>query len=141
RLHPYGDHRQSDDDGRTAPLAVAFDGDGALMRFDQLTRNRKTEANAAMNPRGRAVRLAETIEHVRQKLRLDADAAVGDANPDRTVLATDRHIDAAAFVGELHGVADQVEEHLFEPADVAKDDGVWRGGKLQLDSLRRRRRH
>ena len=38
---------------------------------------------------------------------------------------------------ELHRVAEQVEEHLLEPADVAEDDRVGRRRELQLDSLGR----
>ena len=53
------------------------------------------------------------------------------------VVAPIGDVDAPAFLGELHGVADQVEEHLFEPADVAEHDRIWRGRELQLDPLGR----
>jgi hypothetical protein len=62
------------------PGARTLHGDASLVSLYQLLRNRQAQAQPAVRPCTRAVRLAEPLEDVRQELGIDADPAVGDAD-------------------------------------------------------------
>ena len=70
-----------------------------------------------------AVDLAERIEDARQEVRGDPAAAVLDVDHDRSLLPRDGDGDPAAGIGELHGVREQVVEHLAQARLVGLDLG------------------
>ena len=82
-------------------------------------------------PRGRGVLLLEGPEDALLLVPRDADAGVAHREPEADLLrrrrkgaAIDFHADVhLSFLGELDGVAHEVEQHLPQPARVA-DQGV-----------------
>ena len=64
----------------------------------------ETETESAVMARRRAVRLAETIKNVRQKLPRDALAGVSHADLNRGICLRHFHQHAPAVVRKLHGV-------------------------------------
>ena len=110
---------------------------------DQLLGDRQPEAAAAEAAGGRAVGLGEGAEDAGLLFRGHADAGIRDreTQPGRRpgvidLDAVDQHGDRAA-VGELDGVADQVDQHLAEPVGVAHQPRRHRGAEAddQLDGL------
>src|SRR5207247_1494113 len=114
---------------------------------------RQAEAGAAVLPRGRAVSLPERLEEQDLHVRFDADAGVADLErdewrvaryewrrgrfPARTSPRTTRHAHLdAAVLGELDGVADEVEQHLSEPDRIAQQGrghrGIDKGAEREL---------
>jgi hypothetical protein len=63
--------------------------------------------------------LPKLIEYVREEVRVDADAGVGDDKHDVGFLARDADVDAPACRCELHGVRQQVAGHLPQAGGVA----------------------
>ena len=59
------DHRQRDAERRAVSRTVALDPDATALRFDQVSRDEESQAEAANAPRHRTVQLTETFEHVR----------------------------------------------------------------------------
>ena len=86
-----------------------------------------------MVPRRRAVSLTEAIEDIRQKLRLDAAAGIGNANLERASGHARRHHDVAARGRELERVAEEVDKHLLEALDVATKRRLGNGRQLNVD--------
>jgi hypothetical protein len=74
--------------------AGALDVHAAAMRFDEFADDREAEAQAAVRPGGRVVRLPEAIEDVRQQLGRDARARVADADLDDVAVGPDVEADA-----------------------------------------------
>ena len=73
-------------------------------------------------PRSRAmpaVRLAESLEHVRQELGRDADAGVADGDFQVRVDALEPDLHLAAAVGELHRIRQQIPQHLLQAFRIA----------------------
>ena len=53
------------------------------MTLDEVARNRQSQSEAAVQPRGSTVALTEPVEHERQQLGSDADAGVADLDGQR----------------------------------------------------------
>ena len=117
------------------PLPAALDSDRAVVRLDELFRDRQPEPKPGVIARARAVALTESIEHVRKKLRRDADAVVGDAHLEIAADRPRRHADVAARRSELQRVAQKVDEDLLEPAHVAEHASLleWRTAESRFD--------
>ena len=81
--------------------------------------DRQTQADAAVARRAR-VFLAEPVEHVRKEVGRNALPGIGHRNLRRVPGVFERHLDAAALGRELHRVRDQVEDHLLQPARIAR---------------------
>ncbi len=101
----------------------AVGADVAAHQLDQLARDGQPEPGAAVFARHGAVGLLEGFEDARQRGGGNADAAVdhGEAqqHPAAAVAgAADRQVDHAV-IGELDGVADQIDEHLPQPPRIA----------------------
>ena len=94
----------------------------AAVEEHQMVDDREAEPEAATR-RHRHVALAKAIEDVRQKRRVDATTGIGDADDGATAGHRDDHVDAAAGRDELHGVGQQIDEHLLQPRGVAVHDG------------------
>src|SRR5215813_1651531 len=86
----------------------------------ELARDGETEPSAAEALRGRGIGLAELLEQLSLLLRSHADAAVGDRKLDPAASVGDparsqRHL---TFLGELAGIAEEIEQYLPQPHGV-----------------------
>ena len=112
--------REPDGEGG-ADARRAGDGDFALHHLRKLLRDGEAEAGAAILAGGGRVGLAEGLEEPAELLRGHADAGVDDRKLDGVIEHTGHAGDAdgdGAVLGELAGVAHQVEEHLPELGGV-----------------------
>ncbi|OEZ97550.1 hypothetical protein DUGA2_58890 [Duganella sp. HH101] len=126
---------------RAADAGRAVDPQLAAHQAHQPLADRQAEAGAAEAPRGRAFGLRERIEDAALLLRVDADAGVAhrEVQPHLHrvgILQLDAHHHRAAL-GELDGVAGQVDQHLVEPQRVAHHVRRQRGIEIEqhLDRL------
>src|SRR5689334_19572038 len=104
---------------RAAVLRLALHPEASPHQVHELTADGEPEPGPAILARRRAVALREGAEDRRLLVERNADAGVGDAEAERgaVVLAQARPFDAdddLAVIGELDGVAHQVDEHLTE---------------------------
>src|SRR5258708_5848060 len=88
------------------------------MHFDEALCDSKTEAGAALAPRARVVDLLELLKDARMVRLRDPGPSVPDADLEHAVQYHRRH-DDGAMVGELDGIAEEVDEHLRDPTLVA----------------------
>src|SRR5690242_8784360 len=94
--------RQRDGERRAEPGAGALDGHASAVQLDQVADDREAEPDAALaRPASYVLRLAERLEHVRQKLRRDAAAGVGDDDAHVARVALEAELDLAAGRREL----------------------------------------
>ena len=110
---------------------LALDPDPAAHQLDQLAGDGQAQPGAAVLARRRAVRLGERLEdrlaacpagcRCRCRGPRSAGAASRDRNRSRTSSARPLHdrTTTSPALGELDGVADQVDQHLPQPARVA----------------------
>ena len=91
---------------------------------DQAFANGQAQASAAKTPGGGGLGLGEAVKDVFLVLRGDANAAVAHGNTQRDLRgAVCQHLDLhqhLAVLGELDGIAPQVDEHLLQPHGVAR---------------------
>ena len=139
--HQHAD-RQHPRCGRHGPIALAEPGSkpevAAVPRFafdtgltahqtGQMAGNRQAQAGAAKAPGGRTVSLLERLEKSPHHVRLDADAAIADIETDLHGLGTfvirtgpqQNH----AGIGELHRIAQIIDQHLAEACRIAAQQG------------------
>ena len=135
--------RQRDAEGR-AGAGHALDRDAAAHALDDAPGNRQAKPGAAELAGDAAVGLLEFLEDAVVLVGRDADAGV--AHQDVDLAGPDAGLDDdrdAAAIGELHGVAGEVEQHLSQPRGVAdhlpRQRVVDIGGDLELLRLRARR--
>ena len=121
---------------RRAHARNALDADVAAHQLGESLDDRQAEAGAAVAARGRRIDLRERVEQHSAALRRDADARVahGDAHGQVGVAAIDHaHVDRdLAALGELHGVAAEVDQDLPDARRVADDVG----GQARIDRPR-----
>ena len=77
--------------------------------------DRQAEAHAAVATARTGVALAETLEHVRQEIRLDAGPRVGDRDFHLRARPPQAELDGAAFGRELDRIREQVPDDLLQP--------------------------
>ena len=125
----------------TAAVRLAVDPDTPAHHRDKTGRDREAEAGTAKAARRRAVGLAEGVENHPLFVGRDADAGVGHGHVHNGFagglrMARDAY-DDFAFIGELDGVADQIQQNLTESPDVGDEDvrHVWRHFAQQLEVL------
>src|SRR6516225_2327375 len=92
--------------------------DRAAMHLDELTGDRKAQAEASSLARHPGVRLPEALEHVRQELRRYPDAGVADRDFHMRVDALEPDLDLAAAIRELDRIRQQVPQHLLETLGI-----------------------
>jgi hypothetical protein len=122
-----------DREGGAAAGALALRADRAAVHVDELARDREPEAEPALAPRRRAVGLAEPVEHARKKRGGDSLAGVRDLDAHARARATDAERHAAPGGSELHGVAEQVPEHLLDALRVGSHVRAVRDGGAEPD--------
>ena len=125
----------------TALADLALEPDATAHQLDQLCRDRQPQAGAAVAPRRRAVGLRKCLEDRNVFVRRDAEARVGHAKVQHEAVRRvrdrlDAHHDFAAL-GELHRIADQVDDDLAETQGVADQRAGQLGWNLaaQLEPL------
>ena len=91
------------------------------MHADQASHQRQADAEPALRAPRRSIDLHEHVEHLRQRVRGDADAVVLHADHRVAILAAGADRDAPAVVGVLRGVVEEVGEHLGEAHRIAAD--------------------
>ena len=102
---------------RAAATGLALDPDAAAHHLDELRRDRQAQAGAAVAARRRAVGLRERLEDRRAacrpgcRCRCRRPLNCSSTSSARLPLGRDAHDDLAAL-GELDGVADQIQDHL-----------------------------
>jgi hypothetical protein len=74
------DDRQADVERASPTRAFAARLDAAAMHFNEPTRKRETNPQAAPRALERVIELREHVEHLRQELRRDAHARIGDTD-------------------------------------------------------------
>ena len=103
----------------------AFDPDAAPHHLDQLLRNRQPKPRTAKAPRSGTVDLAKRVENLRLFLRRNANSRIAYRymQADRvTQFFFQHHIDYdLAALGELEGVAHQVDHHLPQSTRIANE--------------------
>ena len=108
------------------PLAFgALDPQASAHQLDEPQRDGQAEARAAVPPRRRAVGLRERLEDlpllVRERCRCRCRSRRSAASRDRrSTASTLTRTTTSPSVGELDGVADDVQQHLAEPAGIAE---------------------
>src|SRR5690606_22495275 len=93
----------------------------AAVQLDDVPDEREPETEATDPSRGRAVRLLEAIEHVREKARIDAGAGIGHAEDDVRPLLPDLDPNATVRPGEFHRVREQVPDHLLQALGIRNE--------------------
>src|ERR1051325_634429 len=107
--------RPRHDERRALAFAFAARGHASAVLLDEVSHEREPEAEARKRARARAVALSKSLEDERQDVRGDAHAAVADGDLPARADPGERHVDAAAARRELHGVRQEVPDHLLEP--------------------------
>ena len=105
----------------------ALDGDGAVHGFDEAADDGQAEAAAAEAACGGGVGLDKGVKEGGELIGGDAEAGVFDVEGESGggEVGGDAETDFAR-IGELDGVADEIEEDLAEALGVAED--VWGDG-------------
>jgi hypothetical protein len=109
---------------------LAVDGQPAAHQLDEARRDRKAEAGSAETARRRRVGLAEGLEQTSDGLGIETDPGVPDGKAQGAGFGVRgrRDLDRdLALLGELDGIADQIEQDLPEPDRIAQDDGRHAG--------------
>ena len=89
-----------------------------------------------MPSRRRAVGLAETFEHVGEKLFVDPLSRVADDDLDVTFRLTKLNLHASLIGRELDGVREKIPDNLLQAVGVARNAiGLCVKGRLDLDAL------
>ena len=108
------------------------------MELHEPLREREAQAGPLAEPDPR-LGLLELLEDPLPILGGDARAGIGDRDSDLAVDPRRAHVHLAAGGRELHGVREQVEDHLLDPALVAVDDVDLRiGVERDADPVLRR---
>ena len=108
---------------RRALAELARDLDAAAEQVAQRARNRQAQAGALVLAGHAGVDLLERVEDLPQHVLRDAEAGVDDVDSARHVVLRiddDLHRDGA-LVGELDGVADEVDQNLLELVGVGRE--------------------
>ncbi len=97
-----------------------------------MTDDRQAEAQTGMRAGAGRVPLPESVEHIRENIRLDADARVGDLGTHEPLPLGESDPYLPVGFGELHRVRQEVPEHLLQATAVA-DEERQRFRNLQID--------
>ena len=127
--------RKLEREGRATTQAVTVGFDAAVVKLRQVTSDRQTEAEAAVRARERAVRLFETLEHLRQEATSRCPLPLSLTRRATCLrLGVDLDGDGAALGRELDCVVQQVGDHLLQSAGIRKNPH-WGLGQILLEHL------
>ena len=120
---------QGDDKPESAALAgSALNPDFAAHQVDQPLADGQPEPGATILAGHRVVGLLEGIEQPRLRCAFDTDAGIGDREAQlQGVVGLGQRLHTQAdrtVVGELDGIADEVDQHLPQTQGVALQEGV-----------------
>ncbi len=101
------------------------------MGLHDVARDVHAEPGAAMAPDVGGVHLAELFEDLVGGVLGDADAVILHGKADLVVMGVEADLDPAAGFGELGGVGEHVDQHLFEAMAVGVDP-VFALGRLHV---------
>src|SRR3990172_5822480 len=114
---------QGQDEVEAGPTAdLALHAHPAAVALHDLLANTQAQANASTAAHGHAVHLVEAVKNVTQFVSGDANACVAHFDAHRRRVRQDVQLNIAARIGEAHGIAEQVVEHLRQPKRVAAND-------------------
>ena len=101
--------------------AVAAGHDHAAVHFSEPLGKCQADPEATLRPVHRRVDLGKHFEHMRQYLRCNANAGIGDLdrNMFTRLLNTEQHV--ATAIGVLGRIRQQIAEQLAKPDAVAGD--------------------
>ncbi len=138
-------HRKLDDKCASCSRSIAHGPDAATVHLDKIAHYRQSQAEASFTARDARIRLAESLEDIREEVPVDADAGVCDAYCRRRCVALKRDNDPAAGRGELDGVGEKIPEDLLQSLGITGYLPRLRTGDIDTDLLRARhgqdRRH
>src|SRR5207249_3342664 len=98
---------------------LAPDADVAPVGARHVARQGQPESETALIVRvDPPVATVELLEHPRNLLRVDSDAAVGDLERDPRPIPVGAHPDLLDAVAVPYGIAEQIEQHLRERVGV-----------------------
>src|SRR5581483_5496560 len=108
-------HGKAHGEGRSL-AELALQPDGPAVQLDEPLDEAQAEPGPFDPPRAVGADLAELLEDRRLILRRDPDPGVADGDLERAVVACGGDLDATPLGRELHGVGEEVHEHLLELA-------------------------
>ena len=124
-------------EGRALSL-LRFEIDPAVHGLDEAARNRQPQAGAAEAASDRGIGLAEILEQAGLGSVGYPDARIGDGEAQQAAAVGGGGVEPQrdrSVLGELDGIAQQVEHHLAQPAFVGQDMG-WDGSiDLEFDAV------
>src|SRR5262249_24472357 len=96
----------------------------------------QAEPKARVRARDRAVRLSEAVEDVGQDVVRNTAAGVTARAPGTLAVPLEPHLDRPLRWRELHGVREQIREHLLQSLRIALDlNGARVHGRGDRDVL------
>src|SRR4051812_8674742 len=113
------EHRQGEAEPRT-DVELALHPDPAAVPLDDGLGDRQPEAGAAELAAVGVLHLVEAFEDRRELVLRDAASLVLDHDQDLVLTGYGADADGAAGLGELQGVAEQVDQCLHDPVGVAQ---------------------
>src|SRR5262249_31448719 len=96
---------------------LAFRADFAIHQPEQLPAQIETQPSTLVDPLRRAVELTKCFEQHAYLLEPHPNAGIGDGHQQHDTSDASGDVDTAAL-RELHGIVDQVEQHLKAPLAV-----------------------
>ena len=130
------DERNHHPEGRPVPLAGALRAHRAAVQVDEVLHDCEAETEAAVEPGGGAVRLAEAAEEVRDELARNPHPSIAHRDPRLRGRTVERHRHGPAPRGELDGIREQVRDDLLHPRGVRVHGGQsGRNRRLDRDGL------
>ena len=112
--------RQRDDESCPFSESFALGANLAVMQLDDVSRDRQSESQAASLRR--SLGLTQSLEHMRQKRRIDSFAVIADSDARVTIDAIELQIDPSAGRRELDRVREDVADHLLHSIRIGVDD-------------------
>jgi hypothetical protein len=110
-----GREREGDDELAPAPWAIAAGFHASFVERHDFTHHAQTDAQSS-GLGGPHLRVQ--IKNMGQGVGFDAPSRVADTHGHRRRSPIRRERDAATRIGVLHGVAEQVREHLMKPLRI-----------------------
>src|SRR5690349_23902956 len=86
----------------------------AAMHLRECIRDCQSQPQATVAPRSRSISLPKTIEHVRKKVRRNADASIDDCEIRLRSAQPGMHSHFPARIGELDRIRDHVPGNLLQ---------------------------